>query len=77
MTKILFYVERQWWSEVPEVVAGGGGGDRCSEVVAGGGGGRLPEVVVVAEGHFCHLEGIHGRNGEIHRFWEGMVNSLN
>ena len=53
---------RRWWKWP---VAGGGGG----------GGGRWP--VVVPEGHFCHLEGIHGRNGEIHHFWEGMVNSLN
>ena len=29
-------------------VAGGGGG----------GGGRWPEVMVAAEGHFCHLEGM-------------------
>ena len=43
-------------------------------VVASGG---LPEVVVVAEGHFCHFQGIHGRNGEIHHFWEGMTNFLN
>ena len=71
----------------PEVVAGGGGGGRgrrlCPMVaVAGGGGGggaggRWSDVVVVAEGHFCHLERIHGRNGEIHHFWKGMVNSLN
>ena len=64
------------------VVGAGGGGRRRCPVVAvagggGGGGGQWPDVVVVAEGHFCHLEGIHGRNGEIHHFWEGMVKSIN
>ena len=65
----------------PEAVSGGGR-RRCPVVAVVGmvamvAGCRLPEVVVVAEGHFCYLEGINGRNGEIHHFWEGMVNSLN
>ena len=60
---------RWWW---PEAMVARGGvpwrqwPEAAVVVVAGG---RLPEVVVVvAEGHFCHLEGIHGRNGEIHHF---------
>ena len=55
-----------WWPEAVVVAVAMVASGRLSEV-----------VVVVAEGHFCHLEGIHGRNGEIHHFWEGMVNSLN
>ena len=71
MTKIPFYVERQWWSVVVAVA------EAVVVAVAMVASGRLSEVVMVAEGHFCHLEGIHGRNGEIHHFWEGTVNSLN
>ena len=76
--KLPFHDGRRWWLLV---AAGCGCRRRRPEVVldvGGGSGGRwrLPKVVV-AGGHFCHLEKLGGNEIEFRQICEGIMNSLN